>query len=545
MSRKEKLLRGASAIYDDASDTMADVSETLSVFGKEISDAFTVTTPVKPKSPAPKPAPKPPVKPKSSAKTPPVTLAVRETPDATALALKKFNVTQRQLAADKARKAAARAAGNKNAAIRPNPNPNPDLAEVEFPQGAGLGGAYAIENNIPIVGRKPSLAQSSSGYSGLSASVPADRVVADVTETEMIDRIMRTPAEVAENFAAGIPLIGDALINGRIRNVNGRPQVGSTLAEGGPNYPRDMSSRGDPSAWASIGSVISNINNRRAYGEELFDGPVAGVYTRMGNTAVDQTTAMMEVLGRQLAAGGVTNANLKILDGRVKTIMGEDFSKSFVGFEKDALKAAAQLNNINVVRMPQRTAIIKSLDSSNAMMAGFPDIGANRVAVTVPDLLYAPEGSSGYMISSLLDNAGRRAGSNTPNIEHPNYPKKQSGEYFGGLADSVPRELMFPDYAKAMYGSGYEPAQVHSYLFSRTPSEIKDAFGRDPLIQRFDQEWVDTNSKYLEAIKNYGPDPYARGGLAVKPRRERSSAPRSLAVRNRNKEASKVRRAGS
>ena len=104
---------------------------------------------------------------------------------------------------------------------------------------------------------------------------------------------------------------------------------------------------------------------------------------------------------------------------------------------------------------------------------------------------------------------------------------------------------MFSDYAKAMYGSGYDPVQVHSYLFSRTPAEIKEAFGRDPRIQKFDQEWVDKNSEYLEAIKKYGPDPYAEGGLAVKPRRARSSAPRSLAVRIPNKKASKARRAGN
>jgi hypothetical protein len=459
-------------------------------------------------------------------------------------AAKKFDVTLEQVEADKARAAAARATKTKYTPIEPNPNPHPDLAAVEFPQGAGLGGTYAIENSLPIVGRKPSLAQASSGYSGLAASVPANRVVADVIDTQMTPRIIRTPEEVAKNFAAGIPLVGDALINGLIREVNGRPQVGATLAEGGPNYPRGMAFRGDPSAWASIGSVVTELDNRRALGEDLFGGPVAGVYTRMGNTALDQTTAMMDLLGRQLAAGGVTKANLNILDEKVKAIMGKDFSEGFIGFENDPQAAAAQLNNISRVRMPQRTAIIQGLDSSNAMMAGFPDIGANRVAATVPELLYAPEGSSGYMISGLSANEGRRIGSNTPDITHSNYPKKQSGEYFGGYADSVPRELMFRDYMKAMYGSGYDPVQVHSYLFTRTPAEIKEAFGYDPRIQKFDQEWVDANSKYLEDIKKYGPDPYARGGLAVKRRRERSSELRGLAVRSPNKKVSKARRAG-
>lgn len=457
---------------------------------------------------------------------------------------KKFSVTQKKIEADKARAAAARASKTKYAAIEPHPNPHPDLADFEFPQGAGLGGAHAIEHGVPIVGIKPSLAQASSGYSGLAASVPANQVVADVTQSDMVPRVIRTPEEIAKHFVAGIPLLGDALTNGLIHGVNGRPQIGSTLAEGGPGYPRRMAFQGDPNAWASIGSVVSDIDNRRALAEDMFEGPVAGVYTRMGNTALDQTTAMMDLLGRQLAAGGVTKANLKVLDQKVKAFMGEDFAKKFIGFEKDPQAAAAQLNDINTVRMPQRTAIIQALDSANAMMAGFPDIGANRVAATVPELLYAPEGASGYMISGLSGNAAKRAGSNTPDIPHSNYPKKQSGEYFGGTEQSVPRELMFSDYAKAMYGSGYDPVQVHSYLFSRTPAEIKEAFGYDPRIQKFDQEWVDKNSKYLEDIAKYGHVPFAQGGLAVKPRRERSSGLQSLAVRNPNKKASKARRAG-
>jgi len=458
---------------------------------------------------------------------------------------KRFSVTTKQVEADKARAAAARASKTKYAAIEPHPNPHPDLANFEFPQGAGLGGAHAIEHGVPIVGIKPSVAQASSGYSGLASSVPANRVVADVTETEMVPRIIRTPEEIAKQFVAGIPLVGDALTNGLIHNVNGRPQVGSTLAEGGPGYPRRMAFQGDPSAWASIGGVVSGIDNRRALAEDMFEGPVAGFYTRMGNTALDQTTAMMDLLGRQLAAGGVTKANLKMLDRKVKAIMGPDFAKSFIGFEKNPQAAAAQLNDINVVRMPQRTAIIQGLDSANAIMAGFPDIGANRVAATVPELLYAPEGASGYMISSLSENGGLRAGSNTPDIAHSNYPKKQTGEYFGGLEHSVPRELMNPSYFKAMHGSGYDPVQVHSYLYDRTPAEIKEAFGYDPRIQKFDQEWVDKNSKYLEDIAKYGHVPFAQGGLAVKPRQGRSSEPQSLAVRSPSKKASKARRAGN
>lgn len=456
----------------------------------------------------------------------------------------KFSVSARQAAAAKARAQEARATKTKYAAVEPHPDPHPELADFEFPQGAGLGGPHAIEFGVPIVGRRPFMAQSNRGYSGISSSMPANRVVGEVTPfVDLGARTIRTPEETAKRFAAGIPLTGDKLRVGDIKQVNDRPQVGSARARGGPDFPRLNLALGSPDAWASLDSVVSTLDNMRETGENLYGGPVAGVYTAMGNTGLDQSTAMMDLLGRQLAAGGVTQVNLKKLDSYVKKLLGGDYAKEFVGFAKDPIAAAEQLNNISRVQMPKRTAIIQALDSANAMTAGFPDIGANRAVATVPELLYAPEGSSGYMISEL-SGAGRGALSNAADIEHPNYPKRMTGEYFGGWAHSVPRELMFSDYFKAMHGSGYDPVQVHAYLFSRTPKEIKEAFGSDPRIQQFNQEWVDRNSKYLEDIEKYGPVPYAKGGLAVNPRRGRSSAPRSLAVRNPNKVAPKGHRAG-
>jgi hypothetical protein len=110
-------------------------------------------------------------------------------------------------------------------------------------------------------------------------------------------------------------------------------------------------------------------------------------------------------------------------------------------------------------------------------------------------------------------------------LAHPNYPAGLGGAYFGKTEAGVPRELMFSNYAKAMKDAPYTPVQKQAYLFGRTPSKVKKAYGSDPRIQQFDQEWVDSMSKYLEDIRKYGEEPYAQGGLAV----QRRQAP--LAVR--------------
>ncbi len=421
-----------------------------------------------------------------------------------------------------AEKPAKKARPPKYQAVEPVAQPHPELADVQFPQGAGLGGSFAIANRVPIVGRRPFMAQSRKGYSGLSGSVPANRVTADIQNVvNMRPEVVISPEEIAKKYGSGIPLIGDKLVAGTaLRRVNDRPQVGETLSMGGPGYSRHAEALGGLEAWKSSPAVIAGLETMRKSGEDLYGKPVAGIYTTMGATGLDQSTSMMDLLGRQLAAGGVREADLLDFDTAVKGILGEDAAENFIGFAKDPMAAAAQLNDISKVRMPQRTAIQKLLDQASALEKGFPDIGSNRVALSVPELLYAPEGTSGRAIMGLTP-SGTASGRNSIPVVHPNYPATLSGVYEGRTEFGVPRELMFSSYYNAMQklaDKGYTPTQIQAYLFQRTPVEAKEAFGSDPRIQQFDQEWVDNMSKYLEDIRKYGEEPYARGGLAVRRR---------------------------
>jgi hypothetical protein len=424
-------------------------------------------------------------------------------------------------------------------AVEPVAEPHPELADVEFPQGAGLGGSFAIINRVPIVGRRPFMAQSNKGYSGLSGSVPANRVTTEVRNVvDLPPEFVTTPEEMAKQFGSGIPLIGDKLIAGTATSrVNERPQIGETLAMGGPDFARYAEGLGGLEAWKSSPAVIRALENMQRSGEDMYGKPVAGVYTTMGATGLDQSTAMMDLLGRQLAAGGVSKNNLLDFDVNVKKILGEEAAKDFTGFAVDPMAAAAQLNDISKVKMPQRTAVQKLLDKASALDQGFPDIGSNRVALTVPELLYAPEGTSGRAITGLSPSGGSNNRNAVP-VEHPNYPKELKGTYEGRTEFGLPRELMFRDYFKAMEtlaDKGYTPVQIQAYLFQRTPKEVKDAFGSDPRVQAFDQEWVDETSKYIEDIRKYGEEPYAQGGLAVRRRPTPLSVRRSPRPRKSRK----------
>lgn len=409
--------------------------------------------------------------------------------------------------------------------VEPVAEPHPELADVQFPQGSGLGGPFAIANRVPLVGRRPFLAQSPSGYSGLAGSTPANRVVADVQQINpLAERRIVWPEEIARRFKAGIPFVGDKLRTGvGIRSVNERPQVGTALAFGGGDYPRMKQAMGQRLVWGSGRPVVSGIRGLAREAQDLYGGPVAGVFTAMGPGGLDQSTAMIDLLARQLQAGGVRKADLGVLDERVKALLGRDLAGEFVGFSKDPMSAGSFLNDIRRIDMPTRSAVIQSLDTADALRAGFPDIGANRAALTTPELLYAPEGTSGLTISAIDPEWAADKTIRVP-ANHPNYPEGVVGEYFGSYPTGAPRELFWSDYAKAMQDTHYPPKSTLNYLFgSRAPVSVKEALGRSPIIQPFDQEWVDINSKWLEDVLKYGPEPYAKGGFVVrKPHRSLS-----------------------
>jgi hypothetical protein len=187
----------------------------------------------------------------------------------------------------------------------------------------------------------------------------------------------------------------------------------------------------------------------------------------------------------------------------------------FVGFANDPMAAIAQLNDIDATNMGQRRTLTQAMNAKPQLEAGFPDIGANRAALTIPELLYAPEGTSGFMISALEPGKGALP-DEAVSLRHPNYPKKLGGTYLGGFEVGVPRELVWSQLYGRPEMQRYEPFRQLGYLFGRPPREIRADLGYDPRIQPIDEEWADNIAEYINAVKKYGVEPYATGGFAVR-----------------------------
>lgn len=403
--------------------------------------------------------------------------------------------------------------------VEPVAEPHPELADVVFPEGSGRGGSFAVENRVPIVGRRPFIAQSPGGYSRLAGGLPANQVTVETAPfLEMPERQFLDPHELVKDFRSIIPFIGDKLRGGvDILSVSGRPQEGAARAFSGPDFPLQQIAAGGREVWGSGPSVISGLDRMATEAQDRFGGRVAGVYTAMGPEAADQTTAMMELIGRQIAAGNISSQDLQAFDDIIRGAARKDdvAIPDFVGFANDPMAAIAQLNDIDATNMGQRRTLTQAMNAKPQLEAGFPDIGANRAALTIPELLYAPEGTSGFMVSALEPGKGALP-DEAVSLRHPNYPKKLGGTYLGGFEVGVPRELVWSQLYGRPEMQRYEPFRQLGYLFGRPPREIRADLGYDPRIQPIDEEWADNIAEYINAVKKYGVEPYATGGFAVR-----------------------------
>ena len=115
--------------------------------------------------------------------------------------------------------------------------------------------------------------------------------------------------------------------------------------------------------------------------------------------------------------------------------------------------------------------------------AGFPNIAYTRYAITDPLLLNEPAYSSGLGISKLQPGADLVTNPATP---HKTYDTQMRGQYVGGLEQSVPMGVMYPEWFNARRAIG-APASADARSFDLAKP-----------IQRTDQQWLDGLMKYME-----------------------------------------------
>lgn len=151
----------------------------------------------------------------------------------------------------------------------------------------------------------------------------------------------------------------------------------------------------------------------------------------------------------------------------------------------------------------ERSAFVKAMDKSSAAKAGVPSAAAVRWATTDPQLMGAEMLSGGFRVFEpssaplmIDDPAGHATYNAIIGREGPNMTM--------GL-QTRPWYLMFPDFAyDKMVAS--TPRGQNMLTMAAKPKDLRALQMNPNISQYIDQEWVDANSAYDEALRSKGKD---------------------------------------
>ena len=154
----------------------------------------------------------------------------------------------------------------------------------------------------------------------------------------------------------------------------------------------------------------------------------------------------------------------------------------------------------------QRAAFVKALDTSPALKAGVPSVGAVRWATMDQNLIDQPALSSGYRVfePDLADRELRDFFVYPENHGSYDAAIKRVGE---NMTMGAPRPwtIQFPDeaYKKIMDST---PSGANMPMVAAMPKDLKSFQMNPKLSQTIDNQWVDANMMYDEILRKRGKE---------------------------------------
>ena len=308
------------------------------------------------------------------------------------------------------------------------------------------------------------------------------RILMDNPDMPLVDRILRSPEDMQGGVA--IPFIGDRAATGKIlTSIEGKKLKKPVVLEGGPDYMRahahDVPGQGG--VWASDQGIVTKLVNQiRDVGDTWPD--VFGTYVAMSPTAVDFNTMVTRGILDQMKPRSFDKS---VVDAFNEAVRSEPHGRNFVGLTSPNLQKQLLSNSSGKLRKE----FVGRAALSEFSKLGFPEVAAVRAAITEPQLLNVPLGSSGYTIAKV-----NPLGISTrdPITPHSTYGTQLAGEYYGGFDQALQLDVMFKDFFKWRRSNGERPAGDYR------------SFSTNKVAQPLDQEWVDNAMTYLERLKSEG-----------------------------------------
>jgi hypothetical protein len=266
-----------------------------------------------------------------------------------------------------------------------------------------------------------------------------------------------------------VPLLGDRSDAGKLLTHVGDLELARAVellgGHGFMRYNPDM-------LWASNSGAAKMINNRAKVGLD-YGIPTSGIYMPMKHKPSNFNTMTTDVIYEQIAAGNHSKRMIKKFDDKMKETRPE-----WKGLADPMVRA--QLHSNGALRHEfQRVNNLQDFQKY-----GFPDANEARFATTDPDLMHygnVPLHQGGQAVGRFSGQTIRN-----PKVPHPTYDTNIGGSYTGSMPESMPREILFPEWYNARREGGF------------SLGTDAGSFNRVKPTQFASQEWLDGVMKYLE-----------------------------------------------
>jgi hypothetical protein len=306
----------------------------------------------------------------------------------------------------------------------------------------------------------------------------------EIERTALGDRNIVTPEDLEGSVL--VPVVGDrSLTGGTLTQVGGVPLDRSVMIEGGPDFPLER--QGTGLGWASMpGAASSKQANITKAAMSTGRDPI-GVYSAMGPDAINFSTPVAEAMVSQIPALKIPKKMLREFDKEVRKI-----DPSFVGLESTEVfdqmmgRGEYPMNGAGALRK----TIVTEMSKAKWRDKGFPVYEDVAEAVTDSRLSDLEVGDSGF---SMFEGIPNQELAIDPG--HQSYSRGIPGEYVGGLEQSLPPEVMFPDVMDSL------SQQINKAGVPLPREQRVGALRSKHLWQEATPEWVDNASTYLEQAR--------------------------------------------
>lgn len=288
----------------------------------------------------------------------------------------------------------------------------------------------------------------------------------------------------------GVPVSGDTSTTGKVIETIGGVNLESPVqVEGGSNFP--LRYQDQNYGWASMADAARKKQGNFALAADETGMEPVGIFSAMGKEAVNFSTPVAESMLQQARALPIKKSDIKKFDDELRKLRPEWVGLNHPG-AMDQLMGRGDYPQKGAGKL--RSVFVEEMSKSRYRDVGFPIKEDAHAEILQPELANAPIGSSGFSMFSADPNAPTM-----PNAPHQSYDTIIPGTYIGGLEQSVPARVMYPD----VYAELDKATNVAGQPF--TESQKTGSLVMNPkLYQPFNEQWAEGVDNYLRQNKQSG-----------------------------------------